>query len=215
MKKQRENKRAKKEFGIAEGILSPRGYWYGVTIEDLFDYAELVFEFVPMARLIEYAERWIESARTLTIWALPVLLLTLSPLQAALAGLGLYLVWESFSPAMVSLALVKVFRVLDHVYLQGIYYVFTMSVLAASGRMTAMWVGLAGFVLFRVGIVGLLVAHVTSRIHEALFALPLPDQVLRAFIHRAALKYRVALPQLERMEEKILQAWTRKKGGRA
>ncbi|WP_457653648.1 hypothetical protein [Rhodocaloribacter sp.] len=184
-------------------------------MEDLFEYAELVFEFVPTLKLLEYADSWLESPRTVTIWVLPVLLLMLPPLQAALAGLGLFLLWETFSPAMVSLALAKVFRVLERVYLQGIYYVFMMSVLAASGRMAAMWVGLAGFVLIRTGIVWFLTAFVTARIHRALFALPLPDQVLRAFIHRAALKYRVALPDLEGMERQILQTWTRKRGGRA
>ncbi len=212
MKRKRDRARERGDFGIPAGTLSSAGYRYQAKIEDLYEYAEKVFEYVPIAKLVDYADRWLESPRTLTIWAMPVLLMTLSPLQAALVGLGLYLVWKSFSPAMVSLALAKVFRLFGRVYLQGIYYVFMMSVLAATGQMTAMWTGLAGFIVLRWGLLERLVAPATERLHRALFALPVPDQVLRAFIHRAALKHRVSLPELERMEQRILQTWSRKKG---
>jgi voltage-gated potassium channel Kch len=212
MQRGRERARKTEDYGIPAGLLSSGGYWYQATIGDLYEYAGMVFEYVPMTKLIEYSDHWLESAKTLVLWALPVLLLTCSPLQAALAALGLYVMWESFSPAAVSFALVKVFRFMGHVYLQGLYYVFMMSVLAATGRMTAMWVGLAGFLLFRFGIIGLLFGRITRRIQRFLFTLPLPDQVLRAFIHRAALKHRVSLPRLERMERRILQTWNRNKG---
>jgi hypothetical protein len=41
--------------------------------------------------------------------------------------------------------------------------------------------------------------------------MPVPDQVLRAFIIRAAMAHRIALPQLDRMEGQISDTFRRRK----
>ncbi|WP_456429517.1 hypothetical protein [Rhodocaloribacter sp.] len=212
MKKEESGEQKVAYVDTPKGIFSASGHWFRATAADLQAYAGPVLDREPLPALIGFADVWLRSSRTLALWAMPVLLLILTPLQAALAGLGLYLVWKTFSPAMASRVLGKAFRILEHVYLQGLYYVFVLSVLASSGHVAAMWTGLASFIVLRWGLLERLVAPVTERLHRALFALPVPDQVLRAFIVRAALKHRVSLPELDRMERRILQTWNRNKG---
>ena len=96
-----------------------------------------------------------------------------------------------------------VVRLLDVVFAQGFYYVFMLSLLASRGEMAALGVGLGGFVLLRWGVLARLSHPLVGRIWRSLYALPVPDQVLRAFIIRAALKHGLSLPQLDRLEEQM------------
>ncbi len=193
------------------GIFSASGHWYHTTESSLRAYAGEVLERESLATLITLSDTWLRSPQTLTLWAVPVLLLTVSPLQTSLAALGIYLVWKIVSPAMVSRALAKVLRVLENVYLQGLYYVFTLSVLAAGGNMAAMWTGLAAFILLRWGVLERVADPLIDKVHRAFWPLPPSDQVLRAFIVRTALVYRVSLPELEQMEQDILRRWSKGK----
>ncbi len=156
------------------------------------------------------AEVWLRSPMTLALWLLPLLLFMLSPLQAALAALVVYVGWESLGPSFVSRTVLGVFRVLDLVLLQAVYFVLTLSMLAAQEQFAALWVGLGGFILLRWSLVRMATQPVVKRIWATLYKMPVPDQVLRSFIIRAALKYRVSLPELDRIEQEIVENLKRK-----
>lgn len=193
-----------------EGIFTASGVWFRTRAALLDTYAGAVFEHEPLVRLITQAEVWLRSPLALTVWLLPLFLLILPPLQAAVAALVVYIGWESLGPSFVSRSLERVFHLLDLVMLQAIYYVMLMSVLAAQHQYAALWVGLGGFVLLRWGIVRKAVQPVTHWIWGTLYRMPVPDHVLRAFIVRAALKHRVSMPEFDRIEQEIIKNLKRK-----
>ena len=193
-----------------EGIYTASGVWFRTREDSLYAYAGPVFDHEPLARLFTQAEVWLRSPMTLALWLLPLLLFMLSPLQAALAALVVYVGWESLGPSFVSRTVSGVFRVLDLVLLQAAYFVLTLSVLAAQEQFAALWVGLGGFILLRWSLVRMVTQPVVKRIWATLYKMPVPDQVLRSFIIRAALKYRVSLPELDRIEQEIVENLKRK-----
>ncbi len=99
---------------------------------------------------------------------------------------------------------------MDLVLLQALYFVLTLSVLAAQEQLAALGVGLGGFILLRWSLVRIATQPVVKRIWATLYTMPVPDQVLRSFIIRAALKYRVSLPELDRIEQEIVENLKRK-----
>ena len=193
-----------------EGIFTASGVWFRTREDSLYAYAGPVFDREPLARLFMQAEVWLRSPMTLALWLLPLLLFMLSPLQAALAALVVYVGWESLGPSFVSRTVLGVFRVLDLVLLQAVYFVLTLSMLAAQEQFAALWVGLGGFILLRWSLVRMVTQPVVKRIWATLYKMPVPDQVLRSFIIRAALKYRVSLPELDRIEQEIVENLKRK-----
>lgn len=190
------------------GILTASGEWYHVTEEDLRAYAGDVFDHVSLETLLEWADIWIRSARALTLWALPALLWVLPPLAAAASALGLYVGWKAFSPAMTNVTAVKMMGWMENVALQGLYYVFTLSLIAATGAHAATVVGLAGFILLRFGAVQWALLPALRPLWRMLYPLPAADQVLRSLIIRVALKHRLELSHLDTMTREILDNWS-------
>lgn len=190
------------------GILTASGEWYHVTEEGLRDYAGDVFDHVPLDTLLHWADVWIRSARALTLWALPGFLWIVPSLPAAACALGLYIGWKTFSPAVLNLWAVRFIGSMENVVLQGLYYVFTLSILASTGAHVATVVGLAGFALLRFGALQWATQPLLRPIWRALYPLPIADQVLRGFIIRVALKHRLELAQLDTMTRDIIANWS-------
>lgn len=190
---------------LPHGLFTASGVWFRATEEMVQAYAAPVLRHAPLPALLTRAEVWLRSPQTLTLWLLPLFLTVIPPLAAAGAALVLYAGWASLSPSLTSLAAVRVFRLLERVWLQAFYYVFVLSALAGAGQYAALGTGLAGFILLRWGLVRLACAPLVRRISGSLHALPIPDQVLRGFILRVAVKYHVSLPQLDRIEQDVLK----------
>ncbi len=186
-----------------EGIFTASGVWFRTRVAALQAYAGPVLEREPVPVLLAQAELWLRSPQALTLWLLPVFLYLLAPLQAALAALVVYVGWRSLGPSFVSRALARLFRILDAVFVQALYYVFMLSLLAAQASYTAVWVGLGGFILLRWGLIRWATQPLIRPIWASLYPLPVPDQVLRAFLLRAALAFNVSLPQLDRIEQQV------------
>lgn len=185
------------------GIVTATGVRFHTTRALLEQFAGPVLEKVPLAVLIERAEVWLRSGQTLALWTLAPLLFLLPPAGAALIALTVYLGWETLGPALVGRRLVAVFRVLEKPLVQVALYVVVLSTLANQGQMGAVAVGLGGFVLVRWRVLALLTRPVLALLRRPLYTLPVPDQVLRAFVLHAALQHGIALPQLERLKEEL------------
>ncbi len=193
-----------------EGIFTASGVWFRTREAMLREYAGMVFDREPLERLLHYAEVWLRSPQTLALWVLPFFLLFLSPLQSALATLVIYVGWQSLGPSFVSRVLLPVFRLLDKVLLQAVYYVFILSIIAAQEQFVALAVGLGGFIVLRWGLVRLAVKPLVAWIWSTLYRMPVPDHVLRAMIVRMALKYRITLDEFDRIEREIIKNLKRK-----
>ena len=189
------------------GIFTAAGVWFRATQKDVEAYAGEVLAHEPIGRLITRAEVWLRSPQTLALWMLPVFMVFMGSLAAAPGTLVVFILWKILGPGLVAYPLAYLFRVLDLVWLQGLYYVALLSGFAAAGRYAAVWIGLGGFILLRWGLVERGTSPIVRPIWRVLYALPVPDQALRAFIVRAALVHRVALPQLDELERSVRERW--------
>ena len=189
------------------GIMTAGGRWYHVTEEEVRDYAGEVLDHVSLEQLLRWADVWVESAETIVLWTLPPMLWWL-PLNWAVAGaLLLYVGWSLASPALPSLLAVRGVAALDHVIAQSVYYVVTMSAIAAAGLHAAVGIGLAGFVLLRWDVLRWASRHVLRPLQRTLYPLPVADQVLRGLIIRVALKHRLSVSQVREITDDILNNW--------
>lgn len=187
------------------GIFTAAGVWFRTTQTELEKYAGGVLEHESIERLIQRTEIWLRSAQTLTVWLFAIFMILIEPLPAALAALTVFVGWKSLGPSLVSRCFERILSVLDLVWLQGAYYVGILSYFAASNAYAAVWAGLAGFILVRWGLVEKLTDLLVRLIWGTLYKMPIADQILRAFILRAAMKYRVSLPQLDQFEQRIVE----------
>lgn len=190
------------------GMFTAEGIWFHIREAGLREYASELLEEVSLEQLLQWAALWMRSPQIVTLWVFPVALWLLPPLGAALAGVSLFATWKVASPSLVSEAIVRVADRLDIAVVQGLYYVFVLSVLAAQARYPALAMGLMGFVLLRWGLVERALTPLVQPALRALYALPLSDQVLRAFVIRLALNRRLSLPQLDAMQKDILETWS-------
>ena len=139
-----------------KGIFTDSGYWYRTRESMLQDYAAEVFEHESVGRLLAKSDTWLRSPKTLTLWILPLLLVSVGPIQAVATTLGFYLVWKILSPSVVSRFLLPVIRLLEVVLLQALWYLWMMMRAAGAEQWTALAIGLGGFVILRWGILSYL-----------------------------------------------------------
>lgn len=189
------------------GMVTTAGRWYHIPEAAAEEYAGAVLDHVSLDTLLRWADVWIESPRTVTLWMVPVLLWAMPNGWAVAGAVGGYLAWLLLSPAMPWIGAVRMVDRLSNVLLQGAYYGLVLSALAVAGHGGAVGIGLGAFVLLRWGVVDGAGRAVRQGLHRWLYPLPVTDQVLRALIVRAALTYRVSVPQVEALTNDILANW--------
>ncbi len=181
------------------GIVSPDGVHFRTTRALLEDFAGPVLEVVPLATLIGRAEVWLRGGPTVALWLLALLLLAVPPVWAAAVALVAYGLWETFGLVLVSRWVVAGLRVLERPLVQAALYVAVLSALGVRGQVVGVGVGLLGFVLIRWGVLPRLLRPLFQVLRRPLTTLPVADQVLRAFVLRAALRHGIALPEIDRL----------------
>jgi len=189
------------------GLVTATGRWYHIPEEKARAYAGEVLDHVSLENLVQRADTWIDSPRTITLWLFPLLLWGLSPAWAVGAAFLVYVGWALASPAFPSLWGTWLLGGLENVLAQGGYYTVVLSLLAQNGRLAAVGVGLALFVLFRWGVVDWASRGGLRTLRRRLYPLPTTDQILRGLMVRAALRYRVSLPQVDAITQDILENW--------
>lgn len=191
------------------GLLGAGGTHFRTTEALLRDYAAPVLDAEGLGALVARAEVWVRSPQAVGGLALLVLLATL-PWGLALAlAAAVYVLWTLTAPAVPHAGAARLLRVLEHPVVQALLYVFVLSALAGAGRFGALWAGLGGFVALRLGLVDALARPVLAPLLARLYPLPVPDQVLRGFILRAAIRQGIALPGLDAMERRLRQTLAR------
>lgn len=189
------------------GMVTAAGRWYHIPEEEAKTYAGDVLEHVSLEALVRWADVWIDSPRTVSLWSLPLLLWGLPPLWAILSTVLVYLGWALGSPAFPSIRGAQIASGLSNVLAQGGYYVVGLSLFAMDDQFAAVGIGLGAFVLFRWGIVDWAARAGLRVLRRQLYPLPVTDQVLRGLMVRAALKYRVSVPQVDAITKDILENW--------
>ena len=192
-----------------KGLFTGGGTWLRTTEAALKDYAGGVLEHVGIGTLLSYTERWLRSAGTLAVWLLLPLVIGaylqgLALWVPALAALGGYLIWAVVSPAWVSITLARGLRWLERPGVQALAYLLGLSYLGLQAAHGAVVLGLAGFIVVRWGLLDRLLTPLLRPVWRALYPLPRADQILRAFVVRAALNHHVSLPALDSIQDTIL-----------
>jgi hypothetical protein len=154
---------------------------------------------------------WLRSPQTLAGTVLPLLLAVVPWWVALTLALALYTSWAVAAPGLALPGLARVAGALEHPVVQGLLYVAVLSGLAAAGRFPEVWAGVAGFVALRLGLVGAVTGRALAPVWGGLYSLPVPDQTLRAFIVRAALRRGISLPGTAEVESRVRQFWRRDK----
>ncbi|OZC03459.1 hypothetical protein BSZ36_10990 [Rubricoccus marinus] len=155
------------------------------------------------------AEAWLDAPRTLAIATLPVWLFVLPWPLALVATLLTYVLWALAAPALASRLAVRLVQALAHPMVQAAILLVALSLLARTGRYDAVWAGLGAFVVLRLGLLARVLDPLLARANARLYPLPVPDQVLRAFLVRGALKHGIALPSLGEIDASVRETWKR------
>ena len=189
------------------GIVTTAGTRFRTSEGLLQEFASQVFEHEPLEQLIRYTEAWLRGGVALALCILLVGVLWLPAWLAGALAVVVYMMWEGIAPSAPSVAGARVLRLIEHPLVQGIPYVIVLSLLGMAGQIDAAVIGLLGFVGFRLGAIQALLRPVLDPLRARLFPLPVPDQVLRAFIVRAALRHGVGLKELAPLEQSAREAW--------
>ncbi|MEL6615882.1 MAG: hypothetical protein AAFQ43_09100, partial [Bacteroidota bacterium] len=178
------------------GLLGRGGTHFHTTEALVEEFAGPLLEKEPLATYVDRAEAWLEAPRALAVTLLPVWLALMPWPLAVVATFATFGLWALASPALASRAAVAVVRVLAHPITQAAILIVALSLLAREGQVGAVWAGLVTFVVFRIGLVERLLGPLVAKSQARLYPLPVPDQVLRAFLTRGAIRHGVSLPGL-------------------
>ena len=193
-----------------QGIFTASGTWFRTTEALLEEFAGPVLEREGIDRLTSMADRWLRSPATITIWLLPVLLWQLGVLPSLAIALGLYFLLAIWGPLFIGYWVDPILRGLDYIALQALWYILALSFFALLDRFDLLAAGLTFFVMMRWGLVKKITDPLTLRVHQKLYSIPYPDQMLRSVVVRSAMKHGFTLPELEKMERSILERLHRK-----
>jgi len=194
---------------LPNGIFTAEGVWFHTSKSLLEEFAPGVLEVRPLRALLSDATIWLNLPVTATAWLLPMYLLVNEPAFAGLAALITWIFLSVLAPFVVFPSLVRVVRLLSYPIGQGLFYVIMLSYFAAGNEFGAVGTGIAGFVLLRWGLVDRLLLPLVRRLPTPGPDLPRSDQVLRNLVVRNAMRFGVDVPEINRMEQRILEIWNR------
>lgn len=189
------------------GLLGRGGTHFHTTESLVDEFAGPLLDKEPLATYVDRAEVWLDAPRALAVTLLPVWLWVLPWPVALVATLATYVLWALASPALASRGAVALVRVLAHPVVQAGLLVVALSLLAREGRYAAVWTGLGVFVAFRVGLVERVLGGPLATAQARVYPLPVPDQVLRAFLTRGAIRHGVSLPGLGEIDAHVRETW--------
>lgn len=196
---------------LPNGIFTAEGVWFHTSESLLEEFAPGVLDRRPLRQLLADATTWLNVPVTATAWLLPIYLLMTEPLVAGLAGLLTWMFVSVLAPFVVFPSIIRPVRLLSHPIGQGLFYVATLSYFATAGDFAAAGVGIAGFILLRWGLMDRILMPVVRLLPTPGPQMPRSDQVLRNLVVRNAMRFGVPMPEIDRMERRILEIWNRRK----
>jgi hypothetical protein len=193
------------------GILTRRGTWFRATEDSIEEFAGDLLEREPLSILIERAERWLIAHKNVTLWIFVIVLVLLKPywVTGVVAG-ATFVLARLVAPSLGGHFGGRVLKVMEFVPVQFLLYLGLLSIVAAGGDVTRLAVGLVGFMVLRWNVIDLVLRRPLGQIHDSLYSLPRPDQMLRAVIIKSAMRNRIPLPGLQEIERSVLRALGRR-----
>jgi hypothetical protein len=196
---------------LPTGIFTAEGIWFHTSESLLRDFAGTAVDRKGLSTLFREAAAWFRSSGTVAVLYLAVALHWLPVTAAAISSIVIFLLWRSFFSHFVLVPLVRASIMLGRPLVQGIVYIVSLSLLGIEGAYAGLIVGLAGFVLYRWGIVEWLFSRLKTLFPGEESPLPLPDRILRALLLRYTVAFGEVNPSIEEYEAKIIEIWQRGK----
>jgi hypothetical protein len=175
------------------GLITPAGAWFHTTRAQLAEHYAKVLSQTELDELVHRAEVWLQSHRSLVVWLLPLMLLTLPVAWAVAVAVVVFFVWILLAPSLGNRTLSRLFEWLGWAPLQVLYYVVILSYFGSSGQYERLMAGLLWFVAMRWMLLDYLSRPFTRKLATTLYALPIADQTLRAVIISEAIRLGVSL----------------------
>jgi hypothetical protein len=192
------------------GIFTASGTWYHTTEADLRQFAGPLLDRETLQGLLERADRWVRGPQTITIWVVPVLLLLMPILPAVVIATAVYILVSLFAPFLTSFRASSLLRPMEAVGVQGVLYVIAMTALARYPAIASVIAGLSAFVILRWRVLDYFLGPLLASLQRSLYRLPVPDQILRSLLLKAALVRGVTLPHFAEIEDQMIRNLARR-----
>jgi len=185
------------------GIFAANGLWFRTTLNSLEEFAGEVLEKEPVEALIEKSAVIYRSPRTVGLWTLIISLLLVSPPISVAISIASYFIWSFVRKSVGGNGIYQILNVLENVGLQVLAFAAALIWLAMWPDIAKVVVGLVGFIVYRWNILDMVFRPLIEGSNNKA---GVPDQILKAVIVRSAIKHRISLDYLKKMEQSMQRA---------
>lgn len=189
---------------LPDGITTSNGNWYHTTSEAIQQYIPGLLKKHEIGKIIKNADYWVGSSNGLSlILYLVLVLLGADAFLSAGIALFFFLFWYYNTSAFVTPVLNVVARLF---HFDGFLYVATAAsliYLSMQGGLTATWVGLGLFFLFKVGLLKMLLTWLSSKRSAQKAARQ--DRILNMLLLRYGIKEGLYSGNIQSMQDTLFE----------
>ncbi len=198
------NQNNKKPF-FAEtkiGVVTQKGDWFHINVEQVEQFAPGLLEKVSFSSLIKQAQAWVQSASSLSLILLYVLLFYINVWLTAAIALAFHFLWYQYKSAFVINKMYKVFIVTNSTAFLFVIALVSLSIYAMQEQYVALGLGLLFFLMMKPG----LPRKLWDRFDAKRNGLSLNDRVLKMIIIKHALYTADSSPgEVAEMEDRFAE----------
>lgn len=198
---------------LPDGITTSNGNWYHITVAHIEQYVPGLLKRYPLERMIKEADTWVKSADGLSLVLYFVLIyLNITPWIAAVTACVFYLIWFLNTSAFVVIAATPLLKILLNdgfvytitgVLLIGISVEVSVLTLGGSIAFSAVWLGIALFFLFKVGLLRIALLFLLKK--RSGVYITMQDRVLNMLLIRYGMKAGILTGKIRAMEEELIR----------
>ncbi|MFY0697795.1 MAG: hypothetical protein JXR11_08075 [Balneola sp.] len=189
---------------LPDGITTSNGNWYHTTSEAIQQYIPGLLKKHEIGKIIKNADHWVGSCNGISlILYLVLVLLGADAFLSAGIALLFFLFWYYNTSAFVTPVLNAVARLF---HFDGFLYVATAAsliYLSMQGVLTATWVGLGLFFLFKVGLLKILLTWISSK--RSAQKATRQDRILNMLLLRYGIKEGLYSGNIQSMQDSLFK----------
>lgn len=189
---------------LPDGITTSNGNWYHTTSEAIQQYIPGLLKKHEIGKIIKNADHWVGSCNGISLILYMVLVLfSVDAFLSAGIALLFFLFWYYNTSAFVTPVLNAVARLF---HFDGFLYVATAAsliYLSMQGGLTATWVGLGLFFLFKVGLLKMLLTWISSK--RSVEKAARQDRILNMLLLRYGIKEGLYSGNIQSMQDSLFK----------
>lgn len=189
---------------LPDGITTSNGNWYHTTSEAIQQYIPGLLKKHEIGKIIKNADHWVGSCNGISlILYLVLVLLGVDAFLSAGIALLFFLFWYYNTSAFVTPVLNAIARLF---HFDGFLYVATAAsliYLSMQGVLTATWVGLGLFFLFKVGLLKMLLTWISSK--RSAQKATRQDRILNMLLLRYGIKEGLYSGNIQSMQDSLFK----------